>query len=58
METHETQRDYRRLLIPIGIHESEGDYWRIMIAVGIMKLREANGEQWGLMRIRETIGVS
>ena len=35
-ETHETHRDYCRL----------------------MKLRESNGGQWELMRIRETTGDS
>ena len=26
METHETQRDYRRLEIPMEIHETQRDY--------------------------------
>ena len=27
MGTHETQRDYRRLMRPMGTHETQIDYW-------------------------------
>ena len=49
MGTHETQRDYWRLKRPMENHDTQRDYWRFM------KLRETNGDQWGL---RETTGDS
>ena len=46
LETHETQRDYWRLMRPMVTHKTQRDYWILM------RLRETNGDQWELMRLR------
>ena len=38
MGTHETQRDYWRLMRPMGTHETQRDHWRLM------RLRETTGD--------------
>ena len=38
METHETQRDYWRLMRPMGNHETQSDQW------GLMRIRETTGD--------------
>ena len=38
METHETQRDYWRLMRGMGTHETQRDQW------GLMRLRETTGD--------------
>ena len=38
MGTHETQRDYWRLMRPMGTHETQRDQWRLM------RLRETTGD--------------
>ena len=42
MRPMETQRDYWRLMRPMGTHETHETQW------GLMRIRETNGEQWGL----------
>ena len=37
METHETQRNYWRLIRQMGTHETQRDQW------GLMRLRETTG---------------
>ena len=34
MGTHETQREYWRLMRPMGTHDTQRDYWRIMESNG------------------------
>ena len=38
METHEIERDYWRLMRPMGTNETQRDQW------GIMRLRETTGD--------------
>ena len=61
MGTHETQRDYRRLVRPMETHETQRDYWILVRRMGI---RETQRDQWGIMTserllvTHETIGDS
>ena len=52
METIETQTDYWRLMRPMGTHETQKVYCILM------RLRESNGDQWDVMRYRETTRYS
>ena len=50
METYETQRDYWRFVRKMETHETQRYYWRLT------RLTETNGDQWEVMRFRETNG--
>ena len=41
MGTHETQRDYWRLMRPM---ETQRDYWRLMRPMGTHETHETNGD--------------
>ena len=49
MGTHETQRDYWRLMKSMGTHETQRDKW------GLKRLREITADS--CMRLREINGV-
>ena len=48
MGTHETKRDYWRLLRPMKTHETQRP----------TETHETNGDQWRLVKLRETNGDS
>ena len=52
MGTHETERDYWRLMRPMETPETQG------YQLSLMRFRDTNGDQWELMRLRETTGDS